>query len=519
MGKFAWELPKSFKKERVGCASMAKLGKKGKRVLKVLITIVCLLLVFALVCTGLSFGNAKKAKPAVPENALTEAVVSVSGGEQKGDGFTGEAGAVYTAEFAAPTTLDTVILEEDGANVYGFTIEAEVNGTFQTVHAQDDRIGEYRYCAFPAVEATALRVTVQDADAPFTIRNIAAGAAERRATDDFRVTAYVTAPTAYDREGLFARAGSFDVITDVILINSVYFTADGTLTYAGVDDGNGGTVDGLAVLETALTNLRDAIGERDVRIHCTLLGPDAPEGTPEADQANAKCDQHNLAFSDNRDTLIQNILQLAEDYDFDGIYFDYEYPRRFKDWFAYSRFLSALKAAFDGEYQLGAAMPVWKNLWEMLLIRPLDISEVMGYDNFDADGYHANFAATASGITEKYLSLGFSASKLDLGMPFYARPTDAGAYWYSYSGDAGQLGKYQNVAEGVLAGSPETEGENVPDRYYNGWQMVYDKTAYAIDAGLAGVMVWHYACDLPYENELSLFHAMGQAIADRSAQA
>lgn len=492
---------------------------KAKKVLRVVFVIVCLLLIFALVCTALSFQNAGKAEIKPEQNLLEDAAVSVTNGEVSGDGFTGAAGTVYTAEFSAPVAVNTVVLREDGTNCRGFSIEALVDGAYTQIYAQDDKIGEYRYCAFPEVETTALRITVQGADAPFTIKDVEVFASERKAADDFRVTTYITVATAYNLEGLSIQAGSFDVITDVILFGGVRFAADGTLYYPDLK-GENGPIDGETAFHTALQNLREVIGDRDVRIHCNFIGPDAPEGTPDEEARYAKCDQHNLAFGDNRETLIAELLEFTESYDFDGIYFDYEYPSRFQDWFTFSRFLSALKGEIDGRYQLGAAMPVWKNLWEMLLIRPLDVAEVMGYDSFDTqDGHHASFANTASGIIEKYLSLGFQAEDLDLGMPFYARPTDGGEYWYSYSGDAEQLGKYQNVAEGRLEGSPETEGENTPDRYYNGWQMVYDKTAYAIDAGLGGVMVWHYGCDLPYEDELSLFGAMAQAIEDRTVQA
>lgn len=497
-------------------------SSKAKKALRVLLSLVCLVLILALIlaltCTAVSFHNAGKAEIKPAENLLKGAAVSVENGEPAGDGFTGEANTAYTAEFSAPTTLNTIILREDGANCRGFSIEAMVDGAFQQIYAQDDKIGEYRYCAFPEIETTALRITVQGADAPFTIKDIEAFAAERKAAEDFRVTTYITAATAYNLEGLRTQAGSFDVITDVILFGGVRFAADGTLYYPDMK-GENGPIDGETAFRTALQNLREVIGDRDVRIHCNFIGPDAPEGTAPENAANAKCDQHNLAFGENRDTLIRELLTFTESYDFDGIYFDYEYPRRFKDWFTFSRFLSALKNEIDGRYQLGAAMPVWKNLWEIFLSRSIDTAEIMGYDSFDAqDGHHASFAQTASGILGDYLSLGFRADKMDLGMPFYARPTDAGEYWYSYSGDAAQLGKYQNVAEGPLEGSPETQGEDTPDRYYNGWQMVYDKTAYAIDMGLGGVMVWHYACDLPYEDELSLFGAMAQAIEDRTVQ-
>ena len=169
---------------------------KAKRVLRVLFTIVCLLLVFALVCTALSFSNASKAEIKPEQDLLENAVVSVTNGEVSGDGFTGTAGTAYTAELSAPAVLNTVVLREDGANCRGFSIEALVDGAYTQIYAQDDKIGEYRYCAFPEVETTALRITVQGADAPFTIEDVEAFSSERKAAVDFRVTTYITAGTA-----------------------------------------------------------------------------------------------------------------------------------------------------------------------------------------------------------------------------------------------------------------------------------------------------------------------------------
>lgn len=38
--------------------------------------------------------------------------------------------------------------------------------------------------------------------------------------------------------------------------------------------------------------------------------------------------------------------------------------------------------------------------------------------------------------------------------------------------------------------------------------MIEEKTQYAIDDGVGGMMVWHYSCDLPADNDKSLFKAM-----------
>ena len=42
-------------------------------------------------------------------------------------------------------------------------------------------------------------------------------------------------------------------------------------------------------------------------------------------------------------------------------------------------------------------------------------------------------------------------------------------------------------------------------------------SAFAIDAGLGGIMIWHMNCDLPYDNELSLFRAIKDTKTDKSA--
>ena len=53
--------------------------------------------------------------------------------------------------------------------------------------------------------------------------------------------------------------------------------------------------------------------------------------------------------------------------------------------------------------------------------------------------------------------------------------------------------------------------------YFNDRQMIYDKTSYAIDMGLGGMMIWHMACDDTQNLEKSLTGAMKQAIEDRNA--
>lgn len=154
-------------------------------------------------------------------------------------------------------------------------------------------------------------------------------------------------------------------------------------------------------------------------------------------------------------------------------------------------------------------------------IEKIDLAEVMTYDMFDEDGYHAPFYPCAVTEINALLKKGFQKEQLDFGVPFYARPTDRAAQWFDYQTEAEKLGWSGNVATGPQqvtewqGGTPVQVTATSP-RYYNGCQMIYDKTAYAMDFGLGGMMVWNYAGDLPYENPLSLFRAMETAISQRS---
>ncbi|MCR5041163.1 MAG: glycoside hydrolase family 18 protein [Clostridia bacterium] len=46
---------------------------------------------------------------------------------------------------------------------------------------------------------------------------------------------------------------------------------------------------------------------------------------------------------------------------------------------------------------------------------------------------------------------------------------------------------------------------------FNTPDLIYAKTRWAIKNGLGGVMVRHYACDVPADNEASLFNAISRA--------
>ena len=303
--------------------------------------------------------------------------------------------------------------------------------------------------------------------------------------DDFRVTTYIRGDYVQDKESLHPE--DFDIITDVILFECASFNSNGEVVY----DQN--------KLETALSNIRNAIGDRDVSITLNLLGP---WGNTDSDvweeQMEAQSDEHNKAFSSG--VLEDNIIAVLDKYDFDGVHFDYEYPLSLKAWYYYNNFLVSLDKKL-GEYTLGVAGNDWNIKFSTAAIAAIDTFELMVYDFVDSEGRHATFDGTAE-LVKKVGLYGIPAEKVNVGLPFYSRPTDMSAYWYGYNGC------YEGIDENGWYHCENTG----KDFWFNTPDVIEKKTEFAYNNGYGGVMIWHYNCDLPSTHEDSLLKAVSTAI-------
>lgn len=307
---------------------------------------------------------------------------------------------------------------------------------------------------------------------------------------DFRVTSYFVSENIQDSAALHSE--DFDIITDAILFGCATFDTEGNVNVE------------QQKLETALTNLRNAIGERDVGITLNILGPSA-QGSYSTweEQMEAMSKEHNKAFTSGK--LGKNIVEVLDKYGFDGVHLDYEYPISDKAWFYFNNFLVALDARL-GDYTLGIAVSNWNINLSIPAILAVDTVELMMYDLNDAEGRHSA-AQDMIDRAENTDFKGLLLSKVNFGLPFYARPSDMSAYWYGYNGYYDKLDE-----EGWYY--DENTGK---DFWFNTPEVIYEKTDYAINQGYGGVMVWHYSCDLPSTSEKSLTGAIGRAISDNYA--
>lgn len=307
-------------------------------------------------------------------------------------------------------------------------------------------------------------------------------------TEAFKVVAYVRGDYVQEKNSLYAE--DFDIITDVILFECASF------------DSKGQVILEKEKLETALGNIRKAIGERDVKITLNLLGPGGnTESDVWEDQMNAQSEEHNKAFKSG--ALENNIVAVLDEYGFDGVHFDYEYPITKKAWRHYNQFLVSLDKVL-GDYTLGVAGVEWNIGFTKKAANAIDSFELMAYDYNDSEGKHATYEDiiarlenTDFGKIDRY--------KINVGLPFYSRPADMGAYWYGYNS------YYKEIDEDGWYHCPETN----KDFWFNTPGVIQQKTAYAIDNGYGGVMVWHYNCDLPSTHEDSLFRAVGKAVSEK----
>lgn len=303
--------------------------------------------------------------------------------------------------------------------------------------------------------------------------------------EDFKVTTYIRGEYVQSENSLYPE--DFDIVTDVILFECASFNSEGEV------------ICNEPILETALANIRKAIGSRNVKITLNLLGP---WGKTDSDvweeQMEAQSEEHNKAFTSG--VLEDNIIAVLDKYDFDGVHFDYEYPISLNAWHYYNKFLVSLDKKL-GDYTLGVAGNDWNIKFTPAAIRAIDTFEVMLYDMIDEEGRHATYEDTVKAV-QKIGIYGMPLEKVNVGLAFYSRPTDMSAYWYGYNGC------YEEMTEDGWYHCDDID----KDFWFNTPDVIGNKTEYAINNGFGGVMIWHYNCDLPSSHEGSLLRAVGAAV-------
>ena len=424
-------------------------------------------------------------------------------------------GQFLEIRFSEPVSFNTVVLRENGNYISGFGfVLPDENGDYPadmksaSFYRQQDRIERYRYCTFERqTGVTEFRIWFGGTDAgkalsmsEVEIYNVA----PKEYTQDFRVFNYYSAgDMQYMSHEDLLEDLSHDTITDVILISFAFWAEDGSVVYADAPKDSGMT--GEEYYNASLDKMRAAVDEyaatsgRKVNICIDFYPKDVSK--------------HGLPA--NETALVQSIKQLIADDDrVDGIDIDWEYPTSAYEWKVYGDMLVEARKMLDAsgkDKYISLALSAGSVTLTQEHIDAVDFVQMMAYDRFDiVDGNHSSFRSGAYSSMRYFVNIGFKPSQLVLGIPLYGRPTSWDTVWTNYG--------YGETVYSTQSKDPYTYWDNTQWLYYtgtnlsgvsydnefmqvwvNGAALIADKTAYAIEQGFAGMMLWRESTDYAWD--------------------
>ena len=318
----------------------------------------------------------------------------------------------------------------------------------------------------------------------FSVCSTLGGLFPRSQGEDLRVCAYLLAGDTQTVENM--DASHLKDVTDIILFGGLArFDTEGNVSLCDDFDG----------IIAAIREKTEGLG---VTLHLNFFMPGAVSGDTWEERMDSQAAELKKAFDSG--VLEENIKSTLEAYDLSGAFFDYEYPVSEKSKTEFGAFLVSLDETLGEEHPIGCAISAWCADFPKDAIQALDRVELMCYDVWDKTGQHASLRNMTDWV-ETMLNLGYTPEQIDVGLPFYARPTTHDEYWYDYNkccDRIDKIGLMEDTDRGLTASF------NTPD-------LIYVKTQWAIRHKLGGVMVWHYSCDVPADNEKSLFNAITKA--------
>ncbi|XP_057381047.1 chitotriosidase-1-like [Daphnia carinata] len=245
-----------------------------------------------------------------------------------------------------------------------------------------------------------------------------------------------------------------------------------------------------------------------------------------------------VASSENIDVFVGSVVTLLQEYGFDGLDMDWEYPRSEADKTGFTNLLVALKDAFAPfNYILSAAVsaiPTDLGYDIPAIETTVDFINLMTYDIHgswepDMADHHAplrkrSFETTNNNVEDSvdfWLANGLSASKINLGMPLYGRTWKLASAMTTPPAPAvgaGAPGPITNeegfVGYFEICQAVQNEGWQVvqdPDQYigpyalsptdvvnwigYDDVTMLTTKSNYVLSKGLGGAMAWDISMD------------------------
>lgn len=190
-----------------------------------------------------------------------------------------------------------------------------------------------------------------------------------------------------------------------------------------------------------------------------------------------------------RHRFVQALTQFCVTHHFDGADFDWEHPANAQEEAGYTALLIETRQAFGPHgLHLSVTIAPWQKL-APAAIAAVDAVNLMSYDH---EGRHSTLAQSQTDVAG-LLGQGVPAHKILLGLPFYGRGITNPNATLAYT-------------DIVSRYHPAPDMDELNGMYFNGIQTIRQKTRWAHDHHLGGVMVWELGQDAP--GDFSLLKAI-----------
>lgn len=193
-----------------------------------------------------------------------------------------------------------------------------------------------------------------------------------------------------------------------------------------------------------------------------------------------------------RAAFVRKVTRLCLDEGFNGVDFDWEYPANGAERRDYAALLAETKHAFGPHGLRVTAALEPRTALSSAQLESVDAIHLMSYDH---GGRHSTFEQAVKDV-ERLVSKGVPRAKICLGVPFYARKTDQSREATTFGAIVRRFG-------------PDRGDDEAGGYFFNGPETVGKKTRYALEEGLAGIMIWELGQDAT--GEMSLLRAITEA--------
>lgn len=196
-----------------------------------------------------------------------------------------------------------------------------------------------------------------------------------------------------------------------------------------------------------------------------------------------------------RAALVASLVELCLTHGFEGVDFDWEHPHGEREIADFALLVEETAAGFA---ERGLIVTFAQAGWQSLgprVYAAADRVHLMSYDQQHPQATMAHVREEVARLIERECP----AEKIALGIPFYGRNPDRAAMTYA------------NLIQGR---EPAPDNDEIDGYAFNGPDTVAEKTRYALEGGLAGVMVWELTQDAP--GGRSLLAAIARVLVEQA---